>query len=116
MVDAIADPDSLSDKALEVLQQAITDGPLPSFKDLTSTTDHAFYGAGSGLNYAMARYLCYYLQEHGLLRDYYHGFVAHHAQDPAGYGALARVLGNDGNDMTAFQRRWERWVMTLRFE
>ena len=54
------------------LQRAIKADAVPSFKELTSTTDSEFYGDDKGTNYAQARYLCYYLQEQGKLTKFYH--------------------------------------------
>ena len=49
----------------------------------------------------------------GLLTRFYHSFVASHEEDPTGFGALKRVLGE--KDMDAFKRKWERFVLKLRF-
>jgi hypothetical protein len=99
---------------LRGLQEAIRKKRVPWFKTLCSTTDEQFYNEDRGTNYAQARYLCYYLQEHGLLIKYYHRFRANHAKDPTGYNTLKAILGRD-NDMDAFQNEWEAWVMKLRF-
>ena len=53
------------------LQRAIRAGSVPSFRELTGTTDRQFYNEDKGTNYAQARYLCYYLQEQGKLREFY---------------------------------------------
>ncbi len=95
------------------LQQAIRGKRVPSFATLSATTDEQFYNEDRGTNYSQARYLCYYLQQHDLLRKYYHRFLADHRKDPSGYNTLKSVLRRD--DMAAFQREWEAWVMTLRF-
>jgi len=95
------------------LQQAIQSGALPSFKTLLSTTDDAFYNRDKGTNYAHARYLCYYLQQHALLRKFYHRFRAGSADDPTGYETLKAVLGRA--DMEAFQKEWEAYVLKLTF-
>jgi Peptidase_C39 like family len=97
---------------LRGLQRAIKVGSVPSFKDLTGTTDGEFYGDNAGINYAQARYLCYYLQEQGKLTQFYHAFVANQADDPTGYNTLKNVLAE--KDMGAFQKKWERYVMNLR--
>ena len=88
-------------------------GAVPTFKELTSTTDQEFYGEDKGTNYAQARYLCYYLQEQGKLVRYYHEFVANQRDDATGYKTLVKILGED--DMAAFQTRWEKFVMSLKF-
>jgi hypothetical protein len=76
-----------------------------------------FYGNGtssiySGF-YAQARYLCYYLQERELLRKYYREFTANAKNDPTGYESLKRVLAQQ--DMDAFKKRWEDFVLQLSF-
>jgi hypothetical protein len=53
------------------------------------------------------------LQEKGLLRKYYREFRADSAKDSSGYQTLKSVLGED--DMSAFQTRWEQFVLSLRF-
>ncbi len=95
------------------LQKAIRNKHLPSFKKLCSTSDEEFYNEDRGTNYGQARYLCYYLQEHGLLGAFYRRFHAHRDQDPTGYETLKAVLGRD--DMEAFQKEWEPWVMKLKY-
>jgi hypothetical protein len=95
------------------LQQALRRKGVPSFRELTAMTDHQFYRLDRGTNYAQARYLCYYLQQRGLLARYYHELVTRQAQDPTGYVTLQRVLGE--RDMSDFQRRWAAYVLKLRF-
>jgi hypothetical protein len=95
------------------LQQALRAGRVPTFRELTSMNDRQFYVEDRGTNYAQARYLCYYLQERGLLTAFYKDFVASQAQDPTGYRTLQRVLREP--DMGAFQRRWSTFVLGLRF-
>jgi len=71
---------------------------------------------GGGNNYAQARYLCYYLQQRGRLVKYYHAFVENAEADPSGYETLKQILSiADDDGMEAFQRRWEEWVLKLRF-
>lgn len=96
------------------LQRAIKHGIVPSFKDLTGTTDSEFYGADQGTNYSQARYLCYYLQEQGKLTQLYRDFAANQATDPTGYNTLAKTLGQ--SDMAAFQKSWEAFVLKLEYE
>jgi len=103
----------LTNWRLRGLQRAIRSGTVPSLKELLHTSESEFYGPRSGIYYAQARYLCYYLQERGLLREFYRRFRAGCASDPTGYRTLKEVLGED--DMRAFQRRWEAFVLALRF-
>jgi hypothetical protein len=97
---------------LRGLQEAIRNDQVPSFRTLCSMTDDAFY-RDRGPHYAQARYLCYYLQEHGLLEKFYRQFHANAQSDPTGYQALQSVLGR--GDMNAFQAEWEAFVLKLRF-
>ncbi|MBN1854440.1 MAG: hypothetical protein JW829_17040 [Pirellulales bacterium] len=103
----------LTNWRLAGLQEAIRKKQVPSFKALCFTTTHQFYRMDKGTNYAEARYLCYYLQEHGLLRKFYHKFHENFKQDPTGYKTLQAVLGRD--DMDAFQEDWEAYVLKLHF-
>ncbi|MEN6450098.1 MAG: hypothetical protein ABFC96_06380 [Thermoguttaceae bacterium] len=96
------------------LQKAILKHRAPSFKTLCSTSDDEFYNKDRGTNYAQARYLCYYLQQRGLLRKFYRRFRAESQKDPTGYETLQKVLGR--NDMAEFQKDWEAYVLKLRFE
>lgn len=111
----------LTNWRLAGLQQAIRKGVLGSTRALLATTTEGFYGEDSGSNYAQARYLCFYLQEHGLLGRFYRAFhFAAASEDPAkrdatGYETLRKILGPAGKDMAAFDREFRSWVLTLRF-
>jgi hypothetical protein len=99
------------------LQEAIRAGHTLSFKKLMAMDDGEFYGGGSNSNYsqfyAQARYLCYYLQERGLLGKYYREFTANAKRDPTGFESLKKVLGE--RDMDAFKKSWEAFVVKLSF-
>jgi hypothetical protein len=98
------------------LQTAIGKKKVPSFKTLCSTTTDEFYTQDRGTNYAQARYLCYYLQQEGMLKTYYKKFRGNSAKDPTGYKTLQEVLGRkDDDEMEAFQKEWEKWVLKLKF-
>lgn len=99
---------------LPALQDAIAAKRVRSTKALTATGDRPFYDDDPGTNYAQARYLCFWLQEHGLLRSYYHAFVAAAADDPSGFATLRNIVG--AKDMRVWDEKWQRWVMTLRFD
>ncbi|MCB9717188.1 MAG: hypothetical protein H6712_25285 [Myxococcales bacterium] len=102
----------LTNWRLSGLQDTIDAGALPSFTTLLSTTRHEFYEEDPGSHYAQARYLCYYLQEQGVLPSFYRDFRRDVERDPTGLATLRSYVGDD---LEAFQHRWERWVMTLRF-
>jgi hypothetical protein len=101
----------LTNWRLAGLQAALREGRVPSFRELCESGE-SFYSEDRGSNYAQARYLCYWLQEHGTLSDYYERFRANIAVDPTGYATLVELVGPD---MKAFQAKWERFVLGLRF-
>ncbi len=103
----------LTNWRLAGLQEAISDDLVPAFATLLSTTEDEFYNHDPGTNYAQARYLCYYLQEKGLLVDFYKAFHKAHVKDPTGIRTLKSILAED--DLLEFQERWEKWVMELSF-
>lgn len=94
------------------LQNAIQAGNVPTFKRLMAMDARAFYHDDKGVNYAASRYLCYYLQQHGLLVKFYRDLHAQQKDDPTGYKTLQRILRV--RNMNAFQQRWEKYVLSLR--
>jgi len=94
------------------LQRAIKSKAVPSFRELTALDSNAFYNEDKGVNYAQARYLCYYLQQKNLLVKFYREFHARQKDDPSGFKTLQQVLGE--TDMDAFKVRWEEFVLGLR--
>lgn len=103
----------LTNWRLRGLQIYIKDGKVPPFKTLCQTSRYEFYQEDPGTNYSQARYLCYYLQQKGKLRTFYHEFVKNVDRDPTGYSTLQQVLGEE--DMEKFKPKWEEYVMRLRF-
>lgn len=97
---------------LPALQRAIEARRVPSFKTLMEMDSSAFYNDDRGTNYAQARYLCYYMQEKGLLVKFYQEFLKNQKDDPSGFKSLQRVLPEP--DMDGFKVRWEKYVMGLR--
>jgi hypothetical protein len=95
---------------LRGLRRELKRGHRRSFASLLATTSDEFYAAPDD-TYAQARYLMYYLQEKGLLVDYYKRFHAGQKQDPTGLASLAAVLGE--KDLDAFHARWVKWVLAL---
>lgn len=93
------------------LQRAIKAGQVPSFKTLLAMDSNAFYNDDKGVNYGQARYLCYYLQEKGLLVKFYKEFHGKQQSDPTGYNSLQKVLNE--TDVNAFQEKWKKFVSSL---
>ncbi len=98
---------------LRILKKAIGLKAVPSFYRLTSLDADEFYGENQGVYYSQARYLCYYLQEKGLLVRYYHEFRDNRERDPTGYKTLVRILGQ--KDMKVFKKKWEKFTLSIDF-
>jgi len=94
------------------LQNSIKAGNVPAFKKLMSMSSSDFYDDDRGTHYAQARYLCYYLQQRGLLVKFYREFHAHQKSDPSGYRTLQNILRT--RDMNAFKQKWEKYVLGLK--
>jgi hypothetical protein len=93
------------------VQAAIADKSVPKISELVRTTDDQFYDDDTGVHYAMARYLCYWLQERGLLVKFVQRAQALKAVDATGFQALQETLGGDPD---SFQKDWEKFVMALK--
>lgn len=93
------------------LQQALKARKAPDFTEVMVMTPGRFYGDGSGVHYGVARYLCYHLQERGLLIPFHRAFLANQPDDRTGLKSLTQVLGTD--DLTAFRAEWEAATMKL---
>ncbi len=98
---------------LPSLQKAIKNKTSAKLQEVISMSNTEFYREDRGTNYAQARYLCYYLQEKGLLIQFYKEFLAQRRNDPTGFRTLQAVLGEP--DMDAFQGRWHTFVLGLEF-
>jgi len=97
---------------LPALQRAMEQGTAPRLQQLLASDAGQFYADPSGVYYASARYLLYYLQEKGLLLRYYAEFTAAYERDPTGMDTLAEVTGQD---LARLEADWRRFVMRLRW-
>jgi hypothetical protein len=79
---------------------------------VVATSTMQFYGPGSGMNYAVARYLCYDLQQRGLLERYYKAFRAAHRTDPSGRKTLEKFLGTS---LDRYEPGWRVRTIALRY-
>ena len=78
-------------------------------------SDADFYGNdASALNYAHARYFLFYLQEKGLLKDFYRRFRDGAAEDATGLKTLEKLIAPA--ELEAFDAEFRRWVLGLKFE
>jgi len=92
------------------------EGGVPAFKKLCAMDATTFYGVGKSPNYGTARYLLLYLQERNVLPQFYKDFVKNKKTDPTGYQTLTATLAGLGEkDMDAFRKKWEAWVLGLKY-
>ena len=103
----------LTNWRLPGLQEAIRGRRAPPLAELVASSEDEFYGEKSGIYYAEARYLLYYLQEKGHLGRFHRAFAAGLVSDPTGRAALEEILGEK---LGAFEPTWRRYVLGLRFE
>lgn len=92
------------------LQKAIKNKTYSSLEKLVSTSDDEFYGEKSGLNYAQARYLCYYLQENEILKKFYKTFRDRYEEDTTGKKFLEEILNTD---LKSFDSTFKKFVLSL---
>ena len=94
------------------LKENIQADKLGSFKMLSDANVSAFYEDNHvSINYAQSRYLFYYLQEKGLLLEYYKTALANIKDDPTSYKSLLKVLKI--KDMKAFTKAWKKYILGL---
>ncbi|MHC5056158.1 MAG: hypothetical protein ACYTKD_15745 [Planctomycetota bacterium] len=88
---------------------------------VVATSTDEFYGRGSGLNYAVARYLCYDLQQENLLERFYKEFrresraasrEGRRPTDPTGRKVLEKLLGTT---LDRYEPGWRERTLKLRF-
>lgn len=94
---------------LKGLQEVARAGQLGSLQELVE--DPQFRGHGEGTNYAQARYFCMYMQERGVLAQFYRAFRDRHADDPRGLTALAEVFPE--TDLNQLNREFTDWMLKL---
>lgn len=95
------------------LQDAINKDEYTSLKKLMNMWNGEFYGSKSDLNYAQARYFCMYLQEKGILNDYYHLFRDTFSGDKTGFSQAEKILGRS---VPEEEIDFIQWVKGLKYE
>ncbi|MBN2717994.1 MAG: C39 family peptidase [Deltaproteobacteria bacterium] len=97
---------------LGALQEAITKQKALSVEQLFALDDADFYNDASGIPYAQSKYIAFYLQQQGLLVDYYHAFYENRKTDPTGLKTLVSLLNID--DLAQFEKGWQQWILGLK--
>jgi hypothetical protein len=91
-----------------ILQEALRRSELPAL-EATIRSD-AFRGEGEGLNYAVVRCFCHYLQHRGLVSHFYRKFRGAANDDPDGIATLCALLGASSIDDV--DRDFRAWVLS----
>jgi hypothetical protein len=95
---------------LSSLQIALQRSKAPSFVALAKGGRGVFHGENGDLYYAAARYLCFWLQEHGLLERFYR---EHRRRKGDGLDVLREVTGME---TASLRSEWETFVLALSYE
>jgi len=96
------------------LQDAIKHGWAPSLKETMGASRRRFYGTRRRSHYyAVARYLCFYLQHRGLLEHYYRTLRLAHGDDPDGVETLGQLLGQPS--WSQLEQQWAHFVLGLQY-
>lgn len=98
---------------LPILQEAIEDpGRYVPIGELARMDDATFYGPGSPVHYAEARYLMLYLQEQGVLERFYRALRDAPARERDPGRLLATLL--EVEDVDRVDADFRAWAVTLR--
>jgi len=90
------------------LRSALERDAMPRLEEVIRNP--AFRGEGEGLNYAMVRAFCHYLQHRQLLSHFYRKFRDGAVADPTGIATLCELLGVTSIDEV--EREFRQWVAT----
>lgn len=96
---------------LPELQESIQNNSYLPLKRLVNLDDDRFYGEMSSFNYAQARYLCYFLQEHDLLKSFYKSFRDNYNYDNTGEKTLVKITNSSIEEL---DRKFVSFVKQLR--
>ena len=97
---------------LPTLQEGIRKGTIVSLRKLMGLSDEEFRKAtASGGNYAAARYFMFYLQEKGLLEQFYRKYRDGFKKDPTGVTFAEELLDRKLEEV---EPEWKEWVMGLK--
>jgi len=91
---------------LTVLRRAVAENRLPQVKELITASD--FRGSSESLDYAYARYFCWFLHDRGKLRQLYVTLRERSAPDPTGAATLLELLADP--DWASIDRQFRAWL------
>ncbi len=97
---------------LPALQKAIRGKQCITLSNFMAETSDKFYEDDSGLSYALARYLCFYLQELGKLQQFYKSYRDKFSSDGTSRKMLEQVTGKK---LAEFEKSLHSWVLQLNY-
>jgi hypothetical protein len=100
--------EGLANWRLPVLQDEIRRRQLPSITALAAEDD---FQRRAAVNYAHARYFCMFLQQRGLLAEFYRRFRANRDADPRGLQTLAELFPN--RSWAELDAEFQEWALRL---
>jgi hypothetical protein len=89
-----------------LLRGALERDAIPRLEDVIRNP--AFRGEGEGLNYAVVRAFCHYLQHRQMLSNFYRKFRDGVDNDPNGLATLCELLGV--RSIAEIEREFRDWV------
>lgn len=92
-----------------VLRRAAAEDRLPPVKKLIS--ESPFRGAGEALDFAFARYFCWFLHDRGRLQPLYVTLRERYTTDPAGAATLLELLA--AQDWQSVDRNFRAWLEAI---
>lgn len=94
---------------LPELQRKLYTEKCTPLSELVRMTDNQFKQRES-LNYAIARFFCMYMEEHGLLRPMYRDYRDHFQRDPTGRIFIEQAFDKP---LEKIEAEWKDWVRQL---
>lgn len=96
---------------LHTLQRALRRPDPPSLREIARLDRDGYYGGNSGIHYAMSRFLCLYLQERGVLVQYYRNFRDQFTRDRTGMRHIEELLGQP---LAEIEGEFRDWALSLK--
>jgi hypothetical protein len=84
---------------------------LTLLENLFGMSDETFRGEHESVNYALARYLCLWLDQKDMLWPFYHHYRERYAADPSGRTSFVATVGMTPD---VLQPKWSRWLLALK--
>lgn len=96
---------------LQAALSSAKEGDFVRVENVLALEDRAFFARDVDLHYALARFLCQWLDERGQLWPFYAKWRGSAAQDPEGVAAFREVVGESPEDATQAWRAWAKGLV-----